>query len=101
MPVSAGAVEQVTHCRSLVRADRREHLEHLSAEAGHEPFLVRALGELLELEHRRLLVDTVAVMEGDGQPLQLGLRGRPGRGTGEVDDLLPPAVGLPVELEAV
>ena len=47
---------------SLVRADGREDLEHLSSEARDEAVVVRALGDLLELEDGSLLVCAVTVM---------------------------------------
>ena len=49
---SARLRQQMPHRRSLVRADRRQHLEHLAAEARDEPFVARALGDRLAARAR-------------------------------------------------
>src|SRR4051794_10193749 len=85
----ACALEQAQDGSSLVRADRRQHLEHLAPEARHEPFLLRAFGDLLQLDDRMPVVLAMTEVECDRQPLQLRLVRRPWRARGEVDDLMP------------
>ena len=95
------ALEQRAHRGALVRADRRQHLEHLAAEARGEAVLPCAFGELLELEHRVSFVFAVAEVERDRQAFQLRLGLRPRRLGCELDDLVPPALGVAIELEPV
>src|SRR5262249_6808844 len=52
----ATALEQLADGGALVRAGRRQHLEHLAAEARDEPLVAGAVGDLLELHDRRPLV---------------------------------------------
>ncbi len=86
---------------ALVRVDRREDFEHLAAEARNEPSAPRVCRDCLQLEHGRLLVGVLPEMEGHRQALQLDLRSGPRRRGREVGDLLPPALGVRVELEPV
>ena len=94
------ALEQVADRRSLVRADRRQHLEHLAAEPCDEP---SSCATSATPRARERLPPRRRGCGNGTRPTSPSarLRRRPRSAAGEVGDLLPPAIGLPVELEAV
>ena len=99
--VSPALVEKLPDRRPLVRVERRQHLEHLAAEAGEEALGARPRRDLVELGHRSVLVLAVAIVERDGQALVLDLLRRPARVAGERVDPPPPRLRLRIELEPV
>ena len=74
--VRPAPLEEVPHRGALVRADRREHLEHLAAEARDEPSSRARLRERFQLEHGRALVGAMPEVERHRQSLQLDLAQR-------------------------
>ena len=99
--VQIGAFEQMAHGGALVRADRRQHLEHLPPEARDETLLRRTRSHLFELAHRSLLVGRVTEVERDRQSLQLRVMRRPRHTRREVANAPAPPLGIGIQLEAV
>src|SRR5438445_13713061 len=89
------------HGGSLVRTDRRQHLEHLAPEPGDEAFVGRLRSDRLERSYRRRLIGGVAEVERDGQSFQLGVMRGPRSAAREVVERLPPPLRLRIQLEAV
>jgi uncharacterized protein len=94
----AGLVEHLLHGSALVRVHGRTDLEHLAAEARDEPGTAGLLRDLFQVLERGRLVFGLPVVERNREPLVLD---------GPVDcrrervDLVPPAVGVGSQLEAV
>ena len=93
--------QQSSHRRSLVRGDRRQHLEDLAAVARDEPLRPCRLRDRVELPHRLALVRAAAEVEGHREPFHLDLGLRPRRVGRELRERAPPALGLRLELEPV
>ena len=91
--------EQGADCRSLVRGERRNDLEHFAPVACDEPAGTGALGDGVELRERSLLVGRVAIVECSGQ--RLVLEPGPRQVCEELVEARRPRGGLRCELEAV